>query len=277
MKHPLITPTIVLSALGLLLPSVAQAAAIEYGTDGGIYLQNFDSLGSTTAAWTNGSTLTGWHWMTSAGGTSANSNPQDGDAAGGLLLSLGTDNASDRALGAQNSNNIETLFYGAQILNTTGTTLGSFSLAYTGEQWRAIGSEGRDKLTFQYQVFDTGVTDPMLASTGWNNVTDLDFNAPKFNLGSSTKLNGNLSENSASISATVAGLTWGDGQELWLRWSDNNPVNNNAAGGSLRSQMGIDDVSFSATAIPEPSSYAALFGALSLGFASCRRRRTGGA
>ncbi|MFH1500113.1 MAG: PEP-CTERM sorting domain-containing protein [Verrucomicrobiota bacterium] len=267
-----------LSALGLALlcPALAHADAIDYGTAGGTYAQNFDSLGTTTKAWANGTTLTGWHWLTSTGGTSFNNNvyPEDGDPAAGRVLSLGNndgENASDRAFGTQNSNGVEIVYFGAQLQNTTGGTLDSFTLAYIGEQWRAVGAEGQDKLTFEYQIFASGGS--ILGTTGWTNVAELDFNAPR-TVGSSTKLVGNDSANRASITSTVSGITWGAGQELWLRWSDENPVNNNAAGGSLRAMMGIDDLNFSATtAIPEPGASALLLGALALGFTARRRSR----
>ncbi|WP_378080049.1 PEP-CTERM sorting domain-containing protein [Cerasicoccus arenae] len=278
MKHPLISTKLVLSSLGLglLLTSAAHSFAIDYSVAASTYSQDFNSFGSTSGAWTNGVTLDGWHWINANGNLSANYNPQDGDPQGSLLLTLGTDGSSERAFGAQNGNAIQTLYFGAQILNTTGSTLDSFTLSYIGEQWRAVGNEGQDKLTFEYQIFASGATDPMLAASGWTNVAELDFNAPITTTGSSKKLDGNLPDNRLSISSTATGIAWGEGQELWLRWSDNNPVDNNAAGGSLRAMMGVDDLSFSATVIiPEPTSYCALLGALSLGLASWLRRRRG--
>lgn len=275
MKHPLITPTLALSALalGLLAPSVAHSAAITYGTAGSSYTQNFDSFGTGTGAWTNGTTLTGWHWTNANGNLSANYNARNGSvSAQSMLLSLGSTDSTDRAFGAQNSNEIQTLYYGAQILNTTGGALDSFALSYIGEQWRVISGEAQDKLTFQYQIFTAGAANPLLASTGWTSVSALDFNAPQTTTGGSTSLDGNLAANRVSISSTVTGLSWGDGQELWLRWTDNNPANNNAS--SRRAMIGIDDVSFSATsAIPEPGTYALFLGALALGFTAHRRRR----
>ncbi len=278
MKPLSITPksTLTAIALGLFLPLAAHAAAIDYGTVGASYTQDFDSFGSTSGAWTNGTTITGWHWVNSTGALSTNYNPQDGDSNSSVLLALGTDGTSERAFGAQNGNAIQTLFYGSQILNSTGGTLNSFALSYIGEQWRVVTKEDRDQLIFEYQIFDAGVTDPLLVSTGWTNVAELDFNAPQVTTGSSGKLDGNHVDNRLSISSTVNGLTWANGQELWLRWSDINPVENvAAANGSRRAEMGIDDINFSATAvaIPEPGTYGLLFGALTLGFVAQRRRR----
>lgn len=286
MKKSLTHPKFVLPVLGLALslPAAAHAAAIEYGTAGAAYIQNFNSLAASGSnAWTNGTTITGWHAINESGAAPTTYAANAGAASGGNFLSLGTGTETDRAFGAQNSNAVRTLYYGAQIVNTTGDTLDAFTLVYTGEQWRAIGNESQDKLTFQYQIFAAG-TGSLTAATGWNNVADLDFNAPIFHDGvenintSSTTLNGNLAANRVvGIEATVTGLVWAEGQEIWLRWADNNPVNNSAViDGSRRAIMGIDDVSFLAfSTVPEPSSYAAIFGVMSLGFAACKRRRKG--
>jgi hypothetical protein len=277
MNPTVTTPKIALSALALalLLPSAAShAAAITYDTAGVAYTQDFDSLGSTGAAWTNGTTLTGWHWVGEGGTTPATYTATDGGTAvGNQILSVGSTslNPTDRAFGGQNGNNVATLYYGAQILNSTGDTLSTFSLTYTGEQWRRIQNEAADQLTFQYQIFNAG-EGSLSAASGWNAVGALTFTAPTTSSQSSAGIDGNLLANRTTISSTVSGFSWSEGQEIWLRWTDNNPANNSSA--SRRAVMGIDDLSFSATsAIPEPSSYAVVFGALSLGLAACQRRR----
>ena len=92
-------------------------------------------------------------------------------------MSLGTSLAADRALGAQNNTAIENIRYGVQFANATGVTLNSFTLGYTGEQWRVITLEAADRLTFEYQVFAAG-TGNLAAASGWTNVANLDFTAP---------------------------------------------------------------------------------------------------
>lgn len=275
MKSKVTTPKLVLPALalGLLCPALTHAAAINYGTAGENYIQNFNTLANTgSPTWTAGTTLTGWHWINESGSVpSTYSAAVGGSGQQNTILSYGNSGNSDRALGGQNANGVATLYYGAQILNSTGGTLDTFSLAYTGEQWRAITNESNDGLTFQYQIFDVG-TGSLSAATGWNTVAALSFTAPT-TVGSSTSLDGNATANRTSISSSVTGLTWSAGQEIWLRWADNNPVDNSSS--SLRSGMAIDDLTFSATAaIPEPSSVAIIFGALALGLASSRRRGT---
>jgi len=274
MKHSVTTPKFVLPALGLALlcPVVAHSAAIEY--TGPAYTQNFDLLASTgSPSWTAGETLAGWHWINESGTVPSTYAAAVGNSGQqNQILSYGNSGDSDRALGGQNGNGVATLYYGAQILNSTGNTLDAFSLAYTGEQWRAISNESNDGLTFEYQIFNVG-SGSLSAASGWNAVSDLNFTAPR-TVSSSTNLDGNDSANRTSISSTVSGITWADGQEIWLRWADNNPVDNSSS--SLRAGMAIDDLTFSATAsIPEPSGFAVVFGTLSLGFASLRRRRTG--
>src|SRR5690606_7117105 len=144
-----------------------------------------------------------------------------GSGARDQITSLG--NNTDRAFGGQNDDLTATYYYGAQILNSTGTTLDTFTLTYTGEQWRMIKNEGADQLTFQYQIFNAG-EGSLSAATGWNAVEALDFIAPRTTTGGSTGLDGNLSANRVEgISATALGLTWSNGQEIWLRWADHNP------------------------------------------------------
>ncbi|MFH1498633.1 MAG: PEP-CTERM sorting domain-containing protein [Verrucomicrobiota bacterium] len=264
-----------LSALGLalLLPAVAHSAAINYGTAGVSYGQNFDTLASsgTSNPWSNGETITGWHWLDEQGAVPATYTTNSGSGARDVITSLG--NSADRAFGGQNDDLEATYHFGAQILNATGNTLDSFTLAYTGEQWRMIRNEGTDQLTFEYQIFNAG-EGSLAAATGWNAVAELNFIAPRTTTGGSTGLDGNLPANRVeSITSTVAGLTWSAGQEVWLRWADYNPGSSDF----LRAQLGIDDVSFSATAaaIPEPSTSAVLVGLGALGLVSLRRRCAG--
>lgn len=242
-------------------------AAVSYVTAGSSYTENFDRTDFTTTdeankAWANDTTVPGWYWINTAGTTPSTFRASDtSSATQGLILSLGSAGASDRALGHQSSNSATTIRYGVQILNSTSSTLNSFTLSYKGEQWRRPSGQAAETLVFEYQVFNTGTVNPLSILTGWSGVTTLDFNTPN-TAGATSSLDGNASGNSALLSGNATGLSWAPGQELWLRWTDTGET-------SLRlAAMGIDDVTFSA--VPEPS--AALLGGIALLGLLVRRR-----
>lgn len=253
------------------------SAAVSYPTAGGAYTQNFNTLSATGTAnsWANDSTLQGWYATQTSGATSTDYTAYQaasGSANQGNLLSLGTSgSSSDRALGGQNGNTtaptVTTMYYGLQLANATGNTLGTFSLSYAGEQWRVVQNESRDKMVLEYQIFAAG-TGSLLAASGWTG-TSLGFDAPIISEDPSTNLNGNSTANRVTVSGNVSGFAWADGEELWLRWSDASS-GASAGTGATRSMLGIDDLSFSADVIPEPSGF--LLSGLGLGLLAVRRR-----
>lgn len=148
---------------GLAGMVVSATAAQSYSTPGSVYSQNFNSLTTPnnssvtpeTGAWTDNSTLPGWYYLRDNGVAAQTYTMADGHApAQGRMLSMGSDGSTDRALGTQNSNvaNVNNRF-GLQLSNATGLTLGSFSLGYTGEEWRVIGGEPADSLSLNTRSF----------------------------------------------------------------------------------------------------------------------------
>lgn len=259
-----------------LAGGISASAAVSYATAGSGYTQNFNTLATSGAsnAWTNDSTLAGWYaaqvgsittnWSTYAAAS--------GGAQQGALLSIGTGTNTDRALGGQNESianpTVSTMYYGLQLTNSTGLALTNFSLSYAGEQWRVVQSEARDKMVLEYQIFAAG-TGSLLAASGWTTATSLGFEAPIVTGDSSTNLNGNSAANRVLVNGSVSGITWSDGTELWLRWSDAS-TGTNAATGGTRSMLGIDDLTFSADVVPEPSGL--LLSGLGVGLLAVRRR-----
>lgn len=247
----------VFAAVSLFTIATANAA-ISYSLPGATITETFDSLANTGAnnTWTNNSTIPGWY-VAYGSGTPADYAAVSGVGANaGRLLSLGSDTApNDRALGSQSADNGTNQHRISVILaNSTTISLNQFTLTYTGELWRAITAEGADGFTFEYRI-GTGA---------WTPVTALNFTSPYVEAGgSSTTWDGNASNRRTVVTSTVTGITWGVGEELTLRWTDN------GTGGDLQAKIGIDDVNFSA--IPEPS--AAWLGFLgALAFTGKRRR-----
>ncbi len=275
MKAKSILPLIAIPVASVLLSSSLQAAVL-YGTEGASYTQDFDSLESASPdqryTWTDGSTLEGWYWADPDGATETQYTVVSREPGNGGLtyqqdypLSIGEYN-TDRALGTQTrSSGTDTTSdfarYGLQLTNDTGATLNEFTLSFTAEQWRTINNQAADQLTFDYQVFSSGGS--LTAATGWTGVGDFTFVAPITTSSGSTWLDGNATANKELFSETISGVNWGAGEELWLRWNDVS---------TLHAVMGIDDLTFTASAIPEPSSYALLMG-LSVGVVLVTRRR----
>jgi hypothetical protein len=280
MKHNSIALVLALAAALALAKHVS--AAIIYDTIGADYSQTFDTLPNaptnvnletqtvpkkwiddTGAPTANQISIVGWHlWhpaenpgTTPEGGTNGHQRFRitSGNSTTGSFYSFGTNNTTDRALGALNSNTQapigEYLFTGASLLNDTDRRLTSFSLSYWGEQWRDGGAAtpNAQALSFEYSFNATSVQDP--AAT-WHAVSALDFVSPTFaNTGGGATLVGNDAANRTFKSVSdldFAGTGWGDGTTLWLRWKDLSDSGNDHA-------LAVDDLTFSAD-IPEPAS-----------------------
>ncbi|MSU51419.1 MAG: hypothetical protein EXS37_20415 [Opitutus sp.] len=210
----------------LFATCVTTAAAygqINYA--GGGYLQNFDTLnagttGAPAIAWTDNVTLPGWYADRSsyaassglAGGTAA-AFDDPAVAANAGLFSFGAAGATDRALGSRAAG--APVRFGVRLVNQTGQTLTRFAVAFNGEQWFKSSATTAHALTADYQLGATG-----LAAGTWTNVPVLTFTSPIIAPAAPAALNGNLAANRVSRVATVTGISWAPGQELWIRFTD---------------------------------------------------------
>ena len=233
--------------MAVIIGGIPASAQVIYLAANGTYTQNFDTLAGS--AWANNSTLTGWYGSL---GTTDYTSITTSDASSTLnprlLLNLGNTADTNRALGSFNAGANGDIFFGVQLKNDTGDALNQFTVKYDGEEWRGIGSAATTSLTVEYQIFAAG-TGSISASSGWIGVSDLTFNAPH-NPSSSTSYDGTDPANRvANITATIE-VDWENGQELWLRW-----VNQVPGAGKYSHVLGIDNFAFSASAIPEPSTW----------------------
>lgn len=263
-------------ACWLALGGSAQGqTALGYGTIGSTYSQNFDSLPNTgtftlgaganaiydfaNAPFTSPTTtgMAGWGFQNTA--SNARFTVDDGNGNTGSVYSYGTTSATDRALGLlASSTNISR--FGLVLVNNTGSTLDSFTITFTAEQWHR-GSSTAETLTFAYAV-GAAVT---LNTGTFVNVTSL--NAPSTGTGAqNSATDGNNATNRiAGITATVTGVNWQAGQQLVIRWSDTNDTGNDDG-------ISVDDFSFSAT-IPETSTWVTGFLAVGALSATLWRRK----
>jgi len=129
-------------AAALLVAGAQQtvsAAAFSLTGSSGTYIQNFDSLGTTSGTWTNDSTLPSWFAIRTGTGTSIT--VSTGSSSGGDLYNFGSASAIDRALGSIGSSNAAagSFAWGAYFENDTGAVIDSIKIGYTGEQWRSGG------------------------------------------------------------------------------------------------------------------------------------------
>lgn len=254
-----------------LAVSPALAAPVSY--TGGAYSQNFDTLANSsqaaTVTWSDGNTLPGWYAygsLTASAPTTYRVN--NGNFLGfNELLSLGSGTSTDRALGSQ-TNTTSTERIGVAFSNDTGLDIIDFTATYDGEQWRRASGEGADLLNVDYQIFSSGLGS-LTAASGWTAVPTLTFTSPNTGVGGgSVAINGNSASNrTAGLTATIAGLTFADGDELWIRFTD--------GATSTQHQLAIDNFVFSATQatvpVPEPSSFL-LLGLGALGVVRHTRR-----
>lgn len=193
------------------------------------YSQNFDVLGTTAiVTFTNNTTLTGWYITTTklpinTGSTNANSCYNFGV--------LGTNALTDRSLGAISTSTSHR--FGLRIANNSGTSITSFNISFTGEQWRAYTS---GTLTFDYQ---TGSTVTSLTTGTWTTFNSLDF-ASLSTHATGAATDGNNSSYRTSKSATLT-VTVPTGTEILFRW---NRVGSSSPG------LGIDDLSITANGTP---------------------------
>ncbi len=199
-----------LLSLMLCITITYSFAQVSITTTATPYTQNFNTLRAT--AGTSSTLPTGWRLLET--GSSANTTyaSDAGSTATGNTYSYGTGTATERAFGALRSGSvIPTL--GVQIRNSTGVSITSLTISYTGEQWRC-GATGRaDRLDFQYSLNATSL------STGtWVDANTLDFTSPSTT--TTGAKDGNAAANKTAKSTIITGLNVANNGLFWLRWND---------------------------------------------------------
>ncbi|MCY7410484.1 MAG: hypothetical protein LH473_09435, partial [Chitinophagales bacterium] len=224
--------------------AVPNSGSIDITVTGGtpipatqIVTQNFNTLALSGTS----STLPSG-WLLSESGSNANTIYTAGTGSGtaGDTYSFGSASNSDRAFGGlQSGSLIPTI--GAVFTNTTGSTVTSISISYTGEQWRLGATARVDRMDFQYSTNATSLT------TGtWSDFDALDFTAP-VTTGTVGALDGNAAANKTSKSGTISSLSIANGATLYIRWNDFNATGSDDG-------LSVDD--FTATLISSgPGTY----------------------
>lgn len=229
------------------------------------YVNNFDTLGTlaTGNPWTDNSTLLGWYISQSAGSFPNTYRAGTGSGATGAIYSFGSASSSERALGSLNSATPGNFAYGVRMANNTASTFSSFTVSYTGEQWRngAPAPQAPHSLTFSYRISSSPITSSDVGNLQtWTPVSSLNFSSPTF-VGAAGLLDGNNATNRTVISATITD-TLAPGQEIFFRWFDTDDADTDHG-------LAVDNLSIS---VPEPAGLLVLGGLTALGWFWRRRQ-----
>lgn len=242
---------------GLVLSPVIPAQVItplSYDTPGKIYSQDFNSLITTgsfnlagkgpfdlSAPPINNHQLGGW-MVLMLRGSAANTQftTGTGTGMGSGIYSFGATANTERALGFLASGS-GVYGFGLLLVNQTGFTLDSCTISYTTEQWRKGGSNNNNVCTFRYR---TGVNTVTADTLSFLTHSLLNINTVVTTAGASA-LNGNLLPNQVSVLQTIKNLQWKNGEQLLLRWDDNDEPGNDDA-------LAMDEFSFVASGIVPP-------------------------
>ena len=196
--------------LFVFLFSLQAAAQVTITSTATAYTQNFNTLKAT--AGTSTTLPTGWVLLET--GTNANTSytTDAGTSTTGDTYSYGTGTATERAFGGLRSGSLVPT-QGVQIKNSTGQTITSLTISYTGEQWRCGTAARTDQLDFQYSLNATS-----LATGTWVDNNTLDFISPSTT--STGAKDGNAAANRTVKSTIITGLSIANNAIFWIRWND---------------------------------------------------------
>lgn len=200
------------------------------------YNQDFNSLSNSGS--TNSTLPIGWSFVEVGSGGNTTYAADAGTSNVGNTYSYGTASETDRALGSVRSGSVASS-YGVLFLNTSGVTITTISVLYTGEQWRLGGTNRTDALRFKYSLDATD-----LVSGTWTDVANLDFVTPA-TAGPTGAYNGNQVANRTNIAFDITGLNIPSGSSIWLRWEDTDVTGSDDG-------LAIDDVNISFNGLSTP-------------------------
>ncbi|WP_432800030.1 hypothetical protein [Poriferisphaera sp. WC338] len=232
--------------------------------------ENFDgpAQSAATLTWTDDTSISGWYVHKSAdpAGPITQYRVTSSGSSTGIRLYLWRNSSSstDFSLGSKPATDTGAMMMGMRISNNTGQTLTSFTIGYTGEQWYKSTATQNNQLVLAYQISPSNDADDGWVDGAWTEVDDMRFNSPKED-GVAASIDGNDAENRVVLAPkTVTGISWGPGEDIWLRWFDSNSS-------GVDQGLAVDDISFTAN-IPEPASMSVLVSTMMLAMNRGSRR-----
>ena len=198
--------------------------------------QDFNSL---AISGTSNALPTGWSFLET--GTNANTTyaADAGSTVSGNTYSYGSASSLERAFGELQSGSLVPLI-GSSFTNNTSSTITSFTISYTGEQWRLGATSRVDRLDFSYGINATSLTAGTYVAE-----PSLSFTAPTTS-GTVGAIDGNSSTNKTTITFTINNISLPNGSTVWIKWTDFN-----ASGAD--DGLAIDDFSIIANSNTSPA------------------------
>lgn len=212
--------------LFLILLSGISNAQVNITT--GSYSQDFGTANITS--WTNNATFPGWYISgTFVGQANLAGSANSANSGGFYSYNCG----SDSKIGSRASGSSGTLRSGVVLRNTTGQTIRSIRVDYTGFQMSLASNGGAvNTITFDYLV---STTPPAITAAGGTGVTALNFTQLQSTAtGGGTQINWYPCTQSSAKSACIP-VTIANNSYILLRWSDVDDSNNDH-------HMAIDDI-----------------------------------
>lgn len=199
--------------------SYAQIEMVQTGS----HFQDFNSLSATGSAnaWVDNQTIPSWYWGCSAPTDPLTYFSDNGTSDNFGKRCYGNNGSSDRAIGGRNRSTTD-YSYGAKLHNSSNKTIANISVAYSGEQWKIGEYNSPQPIRFYYMVTsDPAASFTNYVSTGWINVSALDFWCPQTSSNPLRVLDGNNASNRVIINEyAIPNITVPPGSYVMLRWYD---------------------------------------------------------
>ncbi|MBK8054129.1 MAG: hypothetical protein IPK35_12875 [Saprospiraceae bacterium] len=166
--------------------------------------QDFNTLASTGTS----STLPpGWAFVESGSSANTTYTAGTGSSTTGDTYSFGLASNTERSLGGLQSGSL-TPSIGVCYTNSTGSTITSLRISFTGETWRVGSANRTDRINFEYNSNTTAIN----GSGTWIAFPSLDYVNPGQTTGSGSM------QHSAIITATITGLNIPANTTFCFRW-----------------------------------------------------------
>jgi hypothetical protein len=182
--------------------------------------------------------LAGWYGLD---GLEERFGATDGDQTTGGQISFGLADSSNRALGLLATSSTGSTAFGVKLINGTSQTLNFINLQFTGEIWRQ--SNLAKTMQFYYWIDPTATAPLSTAMTAFLPSLNVSFPVVPGDVGGAA-VDGTAPANQTNLSVTNQSISsWPAGTALWLVWEMTDATGKSQG-------LGIDNVSFSATALP---------------------------